>query len=113
MDGLTTVIVAAIGGAVSLIPLAIGVFVRRSRGMPAINAEVEALTERLMAGLRAELATAKAAFDGCTTELDRVSRELRETRRELRDTEGELLHLYRETGRRPSQRLIDREQDGS
>lgn len=111
-------ITALIGAGASIAVAIVGLLVARAKGLPAINAEIEARQTVLKQALEGQLTSLRAEFDTCRTsltEMKRVNRELREEnrelRRDLRSTEWELLSLYRATSTPVPQRLADRAEE--
>jgi septal ring factor EnvC (AmiA/AmiB activator) len=106
------VIITAISALTSVLVAVVGAWVARRKGLPGINAEIETrnaelirLLEGQLAALRAELQDGQADFNECKAKLSRALDDNAEMSRRLSLAEGDLLWLYRQTGRRPPQRL--------
>lgn len=105
MEPLAVAVLAAIPSvAVSLV----GLWVARRKGLPAINAEIEARQLVLVDTLQDQLEAMRTDMGTCKGELSATKTELTSTKRDLRATQLELLELYRRTGQVPPRSLEGR-----
>ncbi len=106
------IIVAVVSALTSIVVALAGAWVARRKGLPAINAEIETrngelirLLEGQVSALRSDLTDSTNDFASCKAKLTRALEENDMLTRRVSAAEGDLLSLYRQTGKRPPQRL--------